>query len=204
LRFLELLLVRHRRARMPSRAAAALPPSVSARAGTSQPAAHRRRRHARWARRAVHRAAAAAVAGDATAEAVAAATADADADAIAAAAAGAAAVRRSDRQRGRGRATVRAAAAVPHSVNAHAGTGRSVYAATGSFHSVAVGQLLCETVSCWSCWSFDSTVCATAHFLGRAAWQTEQLRESERALLALINLTLTPRGKPLVRGGAGT
>ena len=152
----------------------------------------------------MHRAAAAAVAGDATAEAVAAATADADADAIAAAAAGAAAVRRSDRQRGRGRATVRAAAAVPHSVNAHAGTGRSVYAATGSFHSVAVGQLLCETVSCWSCWSFDSTVCATAHFLGRAAWQTEQLRESERALLALINLTLTPRGKPLVRGGAGT
>jgi hypothetical protein len=113
-------------------------------------------------------------------------------------------VQRSDRQR-RARATVRAAAAVPHSVNAHAGTrGRSVYAATGSFHSVAVDQLLCETVSCWSCWSFDSTVCPTAHFLGNAAWRTGQLRECERALLALISLTLTPRGKPLVRGACGT
>ena len=149
----------------------------------------------------MRRAVAAAVAGDAAAEAVAAADAAAAATTIAAAAA--AAVQRSDRQR-RARATVRAAAAVPHSVNAHAGTGRSVYAATGSFHSVAVDQLLCETVSCWSCWSFDSTVCPTAHFLGNAAWRTGQLRECERALLALISLTLTPRGKPLVRGACGT
>ena len=70
---------------------------VSARAGTSQPAAHRRRRYARWARRAARRAVAAAAAGDAAAETVAAAVAgDAAAKTVAAAAA-AAAVRRSDR-----------------------------------------------------------------------------------------------------------
>ena len=69
--------------------------------------------------------------------------------------------------------------------------GRSVYAATGSSHSVAVGRLSYVLGLHGPCVSFD-TACSSALAAGHAAWRAVQLRECERALLASVNLMLTP------------
>eukprot|EP00964_Phaeocystis_antarctica_P004954 scaffold2700_cov72-Phaeocystis_antarctica.AAC.1 len=69
--------------------------------------------------------------------------------------------------------------------------GRSVYAATGSSHSIAAGRLSYVLGLQGPCVSFD-TACSSALAAGHAAWRAVQLRECERALLASVNLMLTP------------
>eukprot|EP00964_Phaeocystis_antarctica_P007649 scaffold4136_cov60-Phaeocystis_antarctica.AAC.1 len=69
--------------------------------------------------------------------------------------------------------------------------GRSVYAATGSSHSVAAGRLSYVLGLQGPCVSFD-TACSSALVAGHAAWRAVQLHECERALLMSVNLMLTP------------
>ena len=69
--------------------------------------------------------------------------------------------------------------------------GRSVYAATGSSHSIAAGRLSFVLGLQGACVSFD-TACSAALAAGHGALRSVQLRECETALLEAVNLMLLP------------
>ena len=69
--------------------------------------------------------------------------------------------------------------------------GRSVYAATGSSHSIAAGRLSFVLGLQGPCVSYD-TACSSALAAGHAAWRAVQLSECDVALLEAISLMLLP------------